>query len=99
LEIWQNFLNYEHASEVLMSLGGLLFLFSAWKILASSFKLLIWVLLAFAGGASASYGFKNSPYDLPAIANRQIADLKQLKPEIPDDVLQVLCTKLEQLGN
>jgi hypothetical protein len=99
MEIWQDFLQYEHASEVLMGVGGFLLLFSAWKILASSIKLIIWVLLAFAGGASASYGFKNSPYDLPAIANQQIADLKQLSPNISDEVLQVLCTKLKQITN
>lgn len=99
MEIWQDFLQYEHSSEVLMSLGGLFFLFSAWKILASSLKLIVWVLFAFAGAASASYGFKNSPYDLPAIANDQIAEIKQLTPQISDDVLQVLCKKLEQLAN
>ncbi|MFK7853071.1 MAG: hypothetical protein AB8B79_03115 [Granulosicoccus sp.] len=98
MEIWQDFLQYEHASEVLMSIGGLLFIFSAWKILASSLKLIIWVLFAFIGGASASYGFKNSPYDLPAIANAQLSELKQITPEIPHDVLQVLCTKLDVLS-
>ena len=99
MEFWQEFLQYEYASEVLMGIGGFLFLFSAWKILASSIKLIIWVLLAFAGGASASYGFKNSPYDLPAIANQQIADLKQFTPDISNEVLQVLCTKLDQMDN
>lgn len=99
MEIWQNFLLSEHSSEILIGAGGFFFLFSAWKILASSIKLIIWVLFAFAGAASASYGFKNSPYDLPAIANQQIEELRQSTPDIPNDVLKVLCTKLDQIGN
>lgn len=95
MDYWQEFIRFEYANEIMMVVGTLLVFFSALKILRSSLKLLIWVVLASLGAASLSYGVQHSPYDLPALDSLGVADIKALAPKLNKDVLEFLCEKLD----
>ena len=95
MEYWQEFLRYEHANGIMMAVGAVLVFISILKIVKSSLKLLLWVLIAGVGAASIAYGFEHSPYDLPALNNLTLDDIKEMAPGVNNDVLQYLCQKFD----
>lgn len=95
MEYWHQFLQYEHANGIMMAVGAVLVFISILKIVKSSLKLLLWVLVAGVGAASISYGFEHSPYDLPPLNNLTLEDLKEMAPGANNDVLQYLCQKFD----
>ena len=99
MKYWQEFLRFEYADEVMLIVGALLVVWSALKIIRSSLKLVFWVLIAGLGALSASYGMQHSPLNLPPLHELGLADIRRLAPDIPTDVLQVLCEKLQQSGS
>ncbi len=96
MEYWQEFIRYEHANSVMMSVGALLVFISIMQIIKSSFKMLFWVTLAGLGAASLSYGFEHSPFDLPALDKLSVTDIKNMAPDMDGDVLDFLCQRIEQ---
>jgi len=95
MEYWQEFIRYEHANSIMIALGVLLVFVSIMKILKSSFKLLLWVILAGLGTASLSYGFQHSPYDLPKLDSVSLPEIQELAPNLNTDVLEFLCEKFD----
>lgn len=96
MEHWQEFIRYENANSIMMAVGALLVFISIMQIVKSSFKMLFWVSLAGLGAASLSYGFEHSPFDLPALDKLQVADIKNMAPDLDGDVLDFLCQKIDQ---
>lgn len=92
----EEFLSFEYASEILLLAGALLLIVGVLKILSSSLKMLIWVVLASLGALSVAYGMKGSGLDLPYPAAGLELDA-WLEPgrEISSDVLRVMCERLE----
>ncbi len=95
MEYWHDFIRYEHANGIMMAVGAIFVFVSIMQIIKSSLKLLLWVLVAGVGAASISYGFEHSPYDLPALDNLTLSDLRELAPGADNDVLQYLCQKFD----
>ena len=100
MEYWHAFLEFEYANEVMMILGTFLVVVGVMKIIRSSIKLLFWVLLSGVGEASVSYGMSNSPLDLPGINRIGLSDLDRLRSGLSNDVLKLMCIKLDEIeGN
>jgi hypothetical protein len=99
MQYWHEFLRFEFADELMLIVGALLVFFSVLKIVRSSLKLLFWVLLAGLGAASVSYGMQHSPLDLPPLDQLRISDIRNLAPGLTDDVLTILCQKLQGTGD
>lgn len=98
MQQWQQFLRFEYSDEIMLVVGGLLVLIGVLQIVRSSLKLLFWVLLAGVGAVSASYGMQRSPYDLPALDQFGLTEIRDMVPTLSNDVLEILCQKLES-GN
>lgn len=92
MEIWEQFLNYEYANLVLIAAGALFLLIGILKILGSSIKLILWVLLAGLGGSALAYGLELS--NLPVNFSQELKDLAGPGKELSVEAMQSLCEKL-----
>lgn len=91
MEYWHEFIRYEHANSIMMAVGALLVFMSVMQIVKSSLTMFFWVFLAAVGTTSLSYGFKHSPFDLPALDSIKAADVKKMASGLDRDVLDFLC--------
>lgn len=98
MEQLQSFLQLDYADEILIGVGVLLVFFSVLKIISSSIKMLFWVLLAAIGVVSLSYGFEQSPLDLPGISEVSLPSLADIAANTDSDVLKFICEKFDAGG-
>ena len=97
MKYWQQFQQFEYASEIMLIAGALLVFIGALQIVRSSLKLLFWVLIAGLGAISATYGMQQSPYDLPSLNTAAFngSSLSDMVAGKDQDVLEYLCQKLD----
>ncbi len=98
MEQFQSFLQLDYADEILIGVGVLLVIFSVIKIISSSLKMLFWVFLAAIGAVSLSYGFEQSPFDLPGINAVSFPSLADIAANADSDVLKFVCDKFNSGG-
>lgn len=92
MEVWEQFLTYEFANVVLIAVGALLLLVGILKILGSSIKLILWVLLAGLGGSALAYGLELS--NLPVNFSQELKDLAGPGKDLSVEAMQSVCEKL-----
>ncbi len=93
-QIIEEFLKYEFADEVLIALGLFLVVVAILKIIRSSLRLVIWVLLAMVGVASVSYGMDRSSVTMPGGIGDNLRDLVIPGTELTTETLWKLCQKI-----
>ncbi|MFK7890595.1 MAG: hypothetical protein AB8B63_07245 [Granulosicoccus sp.] len=97
MEILQKILAHDQAPLAMMALGGFLALFAGYKVIKKGVAVAFWFALASLGWSSLMYGFKGSDFDFITAATKQISTVSSLTPEMSNDVLGVLCAKLEDI--
>ena len=99
MEQWNAFLDFEFANEILIVVGALMVLIGVMKILGSSIRLLLWVLLAGLGGFAVAYGVERSGSDLPVSLSQELRSFIGPGRELSIDAMRVLCERLDNQGN
>jgi len=94
VEIWNEFQKLDYANDIMLFGGGLLILIGVIKIVKSSIKLLIWVVLAAFGFASASYAMNQKGIPMPDTSPAKLEALLEPGKEMSKDALEMLCRKL-----
>jgi len=93
MEHWEQFLQYEYANMVLLVLGALLFLWGVLKILGSSIKLILWVLIAALGGSAFAYGLELS--NVPINVTQELQDLVGPGKDLSVDAVRGICERID----
>ena len=95
MEQWYAFLDFEFANEILIVVGALMVLFGVMKILGSSIRLLLWVILAGIGGFAVAYGVERTGSDLPINLTQELRSFIGPGRELSVDAMRVLCDRLD----
>jgi len=95
MEQWNNFLQFEYASEVLIIVGALMTLIGVMKILGSSLRLLFWVLLCGLGASAVTYGLERSGTEIPLNLAEELKAFVGPGRELSVDAMRVLCERLD----
>ena len=97
IEIWEEFLQFEFANEILMAGGALLVLIGVLKVLRNSLRVIFWVLLVGVGAFSVAYGMDRSSMAFPVSLSQELKDLVGPGREMSVEAMQLLCTRLDIL--
>lgn len=95
LEHWNNFLQQEYASYVLMIIGGLLILFGILRILGSSIKLLMWVMLVGIGAAAFNFGWERTSAGEEVSLSEELRELFGPGRDLTMDAMKRMCEKID----
>lgn len=93
MEYWQQFMQFEHANLALIAVGALLLLWGILKILGSSIKLVLWVIMAALGGTAVAYGLELSNF--PINVSQELRDLVGPSRELSVEAMRNICEKLD----
>jgi len=95
---WNHFLEQDYASVVLMIVGGLLILFGIMKILGSSLKLLMWVLLVGIGAFSFNYGWERTATGAEVSLSDELKELIGPGKTLTLEAMKRMCMSMGQGG-
>lgn len=96
---WDNFLQQDYASVVLMIVGGLLIIFGIMRILGSSIKLLMWVLLVGIGAFSFNYGWDRTATGQQVSLSEELRELFGPGKDMTLDAMKRMCEKINVAGD
>lgn len=96
---WNNFLQQEYSSYVLMIIGGLLIIFGIMRILGSSIKLLMWVLLVGIGAFSFNYGWDRTTTGQQVSLSDELRELFGPGKDMTLDAMKKMCEKINLSGS
>lgn len=99
MEIWEEFLQFEFANEILMAGGALLVLIGLLKVLRNSLRVIFWVLLVGVGAFSVAYGMDRSSVAFPVNLSQELKDLAGPGRELSVEAMRVICARLDNLGD
>lgn len=95
MEYWNEFRALPYSDAILVALGALLTLLAVIRIVQSSLKMFLWVVLAGLGLAAVAHGSGRAPWER-GVAGVTLADVVGPGKEMSRDVLELLCVKLEE---
>ena len=95
MEYWNEFRALPYSDTILVGAGALITLLAVIRIVQSSLKMFLWVLLAGLGLAAVAHGSGRAPWE-PRLSGVRIADVVGPGKEMSLDVLQLLCIKLDE---
>lgn len=96
MDYWTEFQKLEYANDLMLIGGIVLILVGVIKIVRSSIKMLIWVVLAGLGFASLSYAMNEKGIPMPAATPERLESLIEPGKEMSMDALDMLCRKLPE---
>jgi len=97
IELWQSFMNSEFSTEALVAGGGVMVVFGIVRIIKSSFKLVLYVLMVIIGGCAMAYANQHATFKLPNNLQASIGSLALPGRDLSVDALRTMCEKVSLL--
>jgi len=95
MELIQEALSHEYADTFLVVFGVLFTVIGFVQVVRKSFALVLWLMLFAIGVFALAYVFKGSDIDFLKDTVNSVTQAGGLMPGIGDDVLRLMCEKLD----